>query len=106
MVDPWRAGLGVLSIWKTRKEEVLLVLKKGRDVSAFRKELAQAFGQRAGISALVSTTSLEIRNLDENVEKGEVVSALCLALDRPALDGSCRLFTILGGVKAALIGLA
>ena len=24
-VDPWRAGLKVLSIWRTRKEEVLLV---------------------------------------------------------------------------------
>ena len=31
-VDPRKAGLEVLSIRRTRKEEVLLVLKKGGDV--------------------------------------------------------------------------
>ena len=36
-VDPRKAGLEVLSIRRTRKEEVLLVLKKGRDVSAIRR---------------------------------------------------------------------
>ena len=70
-----KAGLEVLSIRRTRKEEVLLVLKKGGDVSAFRKELDLAVGERAQISALVSTRSLEIRDLDETVEKEEVVSA-------------------------------
>ena len=51
------------------------------------------------------TRSLEIRDLDENVEKEEVVSALCLALGRPALEGSCRLFTRFGRVKTAVIRL-
>ena len=105
-VDPRKAGLEVLSIRRTREEEVLLVLKKGGDVSAFRKELDLAVGERAQISALVSTRSLEIRDLDEIVEKEEVVSSLCLALSRPALDGSCRLFTRVGGVKTAVIRLA
>ena len=105
-VDPRKAGLEVLSIRRTRKEEVLLVLKKGGDVSAFRKELDLAVGERAQISALVSTRSLEIRDLDETVEKEEVVSALCLALGRPAFEGSCRLFTRFGGVKTAVIRLA
>ena len=91
---------------RTRKEEVLLVLKKGGDVSAFRKELNHAVGKRAEISALVLTRSLEIRDLDETVEKEEVVSTLCLALGRPALNGSCRLFTRFGGVKTAVIRLA
>ena len=58
------------------------------------------------ISALVSTRSLEIRDLDETVEKDEVVSAPSLALGRTTLDGSCRLFTRFGGVKAAVIRLA
>ena len=80
--------------------------KKGGDVSAFRKELDLAVGERAEISALVSTRSLEIRDLDEIVEKEEVVSALCLALGRPAFEGSCRLFTRFGGVKTAVIRLA
>ena len=35
-VDPRKAGLEVLSIRRTRKEEVLLVLKKGGDVSQAR----------------------------------------------------------------------
>ena len=92
-VDPRKAGLKVLSIRRTRKEEVLLILQKGGDVSAFRKELDPVVGERAQISALVSIRSLEIRDLDETVEKEEVVSALCLALGRLALDESCRLFT-------------
>ena len=70
------------------------------------KELDRAVGERAKISALVSTRSLEIRDLDETVEKEEVVSALCLALGRPALDRSCRLFTSSGGVRTAEIQLA
>ena len=106
IVDPRKAGLEVLSIRRTRKEEVLLVLKKGGDVSAFRKELDRAVGERTEISALVSNRSLEIRDLDETVEKEEVMSALCLALGRPALDGSCRLFTRFVGVKTAVIRLA
>ena len=105
-VDPQKAGLKVLSIRRTRKEEVLLVLKKGGDVSAFRKELDRAFGERTEILALVSTRSLEIRVLDETVEKEEVVYALCLALGRPALDGPCKLFTRFGGVKTAVVRLA
>ena len=46
-VDPRKAGIEVLSIRRTRKEEVHLVLKKGGDVSAFRKELDLAVGERA-----------------------------------------------------------
>ena len=49
---------------------------------------------------------LEIRDLDETVEKEEVVSVLCLALGRPVLDESCRLFARFGGVKTAVIRLA
>ena len=59
-VDPRIAGHEVLSIWRTRKGEVLLVLKEGGDVSAFHEELEQAVGERAEISAPVSTRSLEI----------------------------------------------
>ena len=50
-VELRKAGFEVLSMRRTRKEEVLLVLKKGGDVSAFRKELNQAVGERAKISA-------------------------------------------------------
>ena len=87
---------------RTRKEKVLPVLKKGGDVSAFRKELDRAARERAEILALVSTRFLEIRDLDETVEKEEVVSALRLALGRPALYGSCRLFIHFGEMKTAV----
>ena len=105
-VDPRKAGLEVLSIRRCRKEEVLLVLKKGGYVSAFRKQLDHAVGERPLILALVSTRSLEIKDLDETVEKEEVMSALCLALGSPALDGPCRLFTLFGEVKTAMVRLA
>ena len=105
-VDPWRAGLEVLSIRRSRKEEVLLGLKKGRNILAFREELDQLVRERAEISALVSTRSLEIRDLDETVEKEEVLSVLCLALGRPVLDESCRFFTRFGGVKTSVLWLA
>ena len=49
---------------------------------------------------------LEIRDLDETVEKEEIVATLRLALGRPAFDGSCRLCTHFGGVKTAAIQLA
>ena len=88
-----------------KKEEVLLVLKKGWDVSAFRKALDRVVGKRAEIAAVVSKRSLEIRDLDETVEKEEVVVILCLALGRLVFDGSCRLFTRFSGMKAAVIQL-
>ena len=47
-VDPRKAGLEVLSIRKTRKKEVLLVLKKGGDVSAFRNELVTSRAKGEG----------------------------------------------------------
>ena len=81
---------------------MVLVLKNGGDVSAFRKELDRAVGERAEISALVSTRSFEIRDLNKMVEKEEVVSALCLALGRTTCDGSCTLFARFGEVKCRI----
>ena len=60
--------------WRTRKEEVLLLLKKGGDISAAKKALAQAVEVMANISALVPKRSLEIMDLIETVEKEEVVA--------------------------------
>ena len=78
--------------------------KRGRRFSLRRG--ARAGGQEnAEISARVSTRSLEIRDLNETVEKEEVVPVLCLALGIPVLYGSCRLFTSFGGVKTAVIRL-
>ena len=42
------AGADVLSFRRTRRKEILLVLKKGGDVSAFEKALDQADGRLPG----------------------------------------------------------
>ena len=78
-VNPQNLGAEVLSIRRTRKEEILFILKKGRDVSAFEKALDQAVGQRAEVKSLVSKRSLEVRDLDETITREEVVAALCIA---------------------------
>ena len=96
-VDPRKAGLEVLSIRRTRKEEVHLVLKKGGDVSVFRKELDRVVGERAEILALVSTKSLEIRDLDETVKK----KRLCLPC---AWHWADRHLTGPAGSSPALVG--
>ena len=60
-VNPQNAGAEVLSIRRTRREEILLFLKKGGDVSAFEKALDQAVGEKADVKSLVSKGSLEAR---------------------------------------------
>ena len=80
-VNPQNSGAEVLSMLRTRKEEILLVLKKGGNVSAFEK----AVGQRAEVKSLVSKRSVEVRDLDETITREEVVAALCIALGKPDL---------------------
>ena len=82
-------GLEVLSIRRKRKEEVLLVLKKEGEISAFQKALDRAVGVRA-------KRSLEIRDLDDTAEKEEVVAVVARALGKTDIDGHCRLHTRFG----------
>ena len=51
---PQNSGAEVLSIRRTRREEIFLTLKKGGDVSAFKKELHRAVGERADVKSLIS----------------------------------------------------
>ena len=88
-VNPQNSGAVVSSIRRTRKEEILLVLKKGGDVSAFEKALDQAVGQRAEVKSLVSKRSVEVRDLDKTITREEVVAALCIALGKPDLGDQC-----------------
>ena len=104
-VNPQNSGAEVLSIRRTRKEEILLVLKKGGDVSAFEKALDQAVGQRAEVKSLVSKRSVEIRDLDETITRQDVVAALCVALGKPDLGHQCRLYKRFGGVQTAVVCL-
>ena len=97
-MNPRNAEAEVLFIRKTRREEILLVLKKGADVSAFKKALEQVVGDKAEMKYLVAKRSLEVRDLDETVTREEVVAALCIALGKPDLEDQCRLYKRFGGV--------
>ena len=104
-VNPQNSGAEVLSIRRTRREEILLVLKKGGDVSAFEKALDQAVGEKANVKSLFSKRTLEVRDLDETVTREEVVAALCIALGKPDLGDQCRLYKRFGGVQTAVVPL-
>ena len=90
-VKPQNSGAGVLSIRRTMREEILLVLKKGGDVSAFEKELDRVVGEKVDVTSLVSRRTLEVRDLDETVTREEVVATLCIALGKPSLGDTKRL---------------
>ena len=96
-VNPEDSGVEVLSIRRTRREEILLVLKKGGNVSAFEKALDRAVGDKADVRSLVSKRTLEVRDLDEAVTREEVVATLCIALGNPDLGDQCRLYKRFGG---------
>ena len=104
-VNPQNAGAEVLSIRRTRREEILLVLKKEGDVSIFEKALDQAVGEKAEVKSLVSKRSLEVRDLDQTVTREEIVAALCIALGKTDLGDQCRLYKRFGGVQTAVIRL-
>ena len=57
------------------------------------KALDQVVGQKADVQSLVSTRSLEVRDLGEIVTREEVVAALC------------RLYKRFGGVQTAVVRL-
>ena len=71
-MNPQNTGAVALSNRRTRREEILLVVRKGGDVSAFEKALDQAVGGKAEVKSLVSKRSLEIRHLDDTVTREEV----------------------------------
>ena len=102
-VNPTDAGLEVLSVRRTRKEEILFVLEKGGDIPAFKNALDQAVGARADVRALVTTKVVEIRDIDETTTHEEVAAALSKALGREELGAPCRLYSRFGGVRAAVM---
>ena len=104
-VNPQNAEAEVLSIRRTRREEILLVVKKGGDESTFEKALDQAVEEKTEVKSLVSKRSLEVRYLDETVTREEVVAVLRIALGKPDLGDQCRLYKRFGGVQTAVVRL-
>ena len=84
-VYPHNSGAEVLSIRRTRREEILLVLKGGGDVMAFKKALDQVVREKANVNSLVSKRTLEVRDLDETVTREDIVAVLCITLGKPEL---------------------
>ena len=97
-VNPQSAETEVLSIRKTRRDEILLVFRKGGDVSVLEKALDKAVG-------LVSKRSLEVRDLELTLTREEIFSALFVALGKPDLGDQCRLYKRFGGVQTAVVCL-
>lgn len=98
---PEETGTEFLKIRRTFKQDVLLVVKKGGEISKFLGALASVLHDRAQVIALVKKRSLEIKNLDETTTKEDVVSALRGALNKIDLDVSCRQLTRFGSTKVA-----
>ena len=104
-VNPQNAGTEVLSTRRTRREVILLVLKKAGDVSAFEMALDQVVGEKAGVKSLVSKRSLEVRDLDETVTREEAVAAPRIALGKPDFGDQCKHHKHFGGVQTAVVRL-
>ena len=95
----------VLSIRRTRRDEILPVLKKGGDVLASEKALDQVVEEKVNIKSLVSKRTVKVRDLDETVTREEILAALCIAVGKPKLGDQCRLYKRFGGVQTAVVRL-
>ena len=96
----------ILFILRSRKEEVLLILKQGGDVSAFERVLDLEISKKENVKTLVIKRSLGIRGLDETIYKEKVVAALVGPLGKFELDGSCRIYSRFDEVWTAVVQLA
>ncbi|XP_043474822.1 uncharacterized protein LOC122506601 [Leptopilina heterotoma] len=104
-VNPAETKTEVLSIRRTEKQDLLFVLKRGQDFSTFSGKVTEALKGKARVSPLVTKRSLEVRDLDETTEIQDVTNALKKALGRTDLEISCRLITLRGAVKMAVVQL-
>ena len=77
--------------------------QKGGRRFSLPRTLGQAFSEKAIVKALVSEKSLQIMDLEETVEKEEVIAILSGALVKPDLDGPCWLYTRFGGVRTTVV---
>lgn len=100
-----KTGNQVVAIRRTKKKELLILTKNGKDTADF-VELAKKTlsGTDAQVTPLIATKTLEIRDIDETAEKEDVEAATkeSLGNDAPA-NVSCVLFDGYGGMKIALI---
>ncbi|XP_043464407.1 uncharacterized protein LOC122499895 [Leptopilina heterotoma] len=104
-VDPSETGTEILSIRRSRKQEMLVILRRNQGVSSFSSKLAEALKDKADVCPIVTKRSLEIRDLDETTEVDEVTEAVSQTLGRTDLEMSCRLIPLSRGEKIAVVQL-
>ena len=92
-VNPTTTSTEVLSIRRTKKEEILIVLKKEQDNNAFSQALTKVIGSKTEVKPLISRESLEIRDLDEATTEEETIAAVRAKLAKEDLEVPCKLFT-------------
>ena len=64
-MNPQDSGAEVLSTRRTRRKEILLVLKKGGDVPTFEKARDRAIGDKADLRSLVPKRTLAVRDIGD-----------------------------------------
>jgi hypothetical protein len=92
-------GCKISGVRRSQGGEILLEVEKGGATSALATKVAEVLGSSASVRRLTPTTSIEIRDLDEGVEKEDVVAAIrvlegsaqCDVLSlRPSYGGTIR----------------
>ena len=78
---------------------------KKSDITPLKEAITIAIGDKAVVSSMIPKTLLEIRDIDETVDKEEAVQAIGRELNLPAeqLRGSCRLFSGYGRMQIATV---
>jgi hypothetical protein len=96
----------VQAIRRTKKDELLIVLRKGEETASFAKIVGDELMGKASIKMLITMRTLEIRDIDETAEKQDIVDAIKEQLqDKTPVDIGCVLFKGYGGMQVALVSL-
>ncbi|XP_046736548.1 uncharacterized protein LOC124405569 [Diprion similis] len=104
-VDPEKTGAQIAAVKKTRGGDVLVELKRGSSgVQALRDAVAGALGQGSKVAALEPMLTVEVRDLDDVTEAGEVKEALTSTLQVECAE-EVRMRRGYNGTQVALIRL-
>lgn len=74
-ISPDESKVDVLSGRRSRRQDVFLVIKKGQDLTGFSSALTTVLEEKTVVTIVVSTSSVEILELDETVGVSNVLKA-------------------------------
>lgn len=97
----------VLRVRRTRKDELLIVLKKNKSSEAFNQKVAKSIQDMAELKPLYSRPTLEIRDIDEMASKEEVIEGVNKVLGGTSTNNEidCTMLRGYAGMQIALIKL-